>query len=248
MNERQAKFDAPEVELLHQAVITSIFRSLVEGRVKPGERLAEGTIASELGVSRGPVRRALQEMANQGIVELIPRRGASVAAWSVEDFENFSRLRLVLEGLAAEQAASRITADELAKLIAISAAIREAAERDAVQEAIDADIRFHHQVVKYSGNQPLIHVYELMLLRIKMFLISEKSLFPSEFGYKHALKKHEALCKAFKKRDPDLAKRLMIEHIQESATGLLSRMRQLDPEKAKLPRSQFSSIGLGMPV
>jgi len=231
MNETQPKFDAPEVELLHQAVISSIFRSLVEGRVKPGERLAEGTIAGELGVSRGPVRRALQEMANQGIVELIPRRGARVANWTITDFENFSRVRLVLEGLAAEQAASRITSDELGKLLALSDVIREAAEKKAVQQAIDADIKFHYQVVKYSGNQPLIHVYELMLLRIKMFLITEKSLFPSEFGYEHALKKHEALCDAFRRKDASLAKQLMVDHINESATGLLSRMRDSSGEK-----------------
>jgi DNA-binding GntR family transcriptional regulator len=105
---KSSKFNPPEAMLLHEEVITSIFHALINGGLKPRERLAEEAISKELGVSRGPVRRALQEMDQQGIVELVPRKGARIASWRVDDFEDFSQVRLVLEGLAARQAASRM--------------------------------------------------------------------------------------------------------------------------------------------
>jgi DNA-binding GntR family transcriptional regulator len=228
---KNSRFNQPEAKLLHEEVISSIFHALIEGELKPGERLAEEAISVELGVSRGPVRRALQEMDQQGIVELIPRKGARVASWSVDDFEDFFRVRLVLEGLAAEQAVSRVDAEGLSILCDLSEKVRGTASKGEVEDAIDWDIKFHREFVKMSGNNTLINVYELMLLRIKMFLIAEKSMFPSDFGYEHALIRHDAICDAFEKRDAGLAKQLVEEHIQESAEGLLSRIRDFDKKE-----------------
>ena len=103
------RFVPPDTNLLYKDIITSIFHAVLHGYLKPGDRLVEEKIAQELGVSRSPVRQALQEMERQGIVQLLPRKGACVAKWNMTDLEDFSDVRVLLECKAAEQASQRIT-------------------------------------------------------------------------------------------------------------------------------------------
>ncbi len=232
------KFELSSNQLLYQEVIKSIFRALVEGHIKPGERLVEAEIAQELSVSRSPVRQALQEMARQGIVVLIPRIGASVATWTPKDIEDFCRLRVLIEGLAAEQAASRIEEAELQGLCGWTEAMRSALTRQNLEDLIESDIAFHRLVVQASHNASLLQTYEAMVLRIRMFMIVEKHVYPSHAGHEISLATHQSIYGALKNKDAK-ARALMEQHITDSAAGLISRMKT---DNGALGRSDLPSI------
>lgn len=218
------RFVPPESKLLYEDIITSIFQALVDGRIRPGERLVEENIARELNVSRSPVRQALQEMARQGIVVIVPRIGASVSTWSAVDIEDFGRLRVLIECLGARQAAVRITPEELEALDEWVARMAAAMRAKDLNALIDSDIGFHRAIARASHNASLIQIFDSMVLRIRMFMVVEKHLYPSAIGRQQSLAAHNAICRALSDHDEQQAHDTMQEHIGSSAQNLLKRM------------------------
>src|SRR5262245_53619883 len=104
-------------------------REIIEGRVRPGERLTEEKWAAEFGISRGSFREVLRILANAGLVEILPRRGARVGSLSARDVEEIYCLREHLEGLAAARAAETITKERLAEFKRIVLRMEQAANR-----------------------------------------------------------------------------------------------------------------------
>jgi DNA-binding GntR family transcriptional regulator len=227
MTTESTRFNKPNTNLLYQEVISSIFRAILDGKLRPGERLVEETIAQELGVSRSPVRQALNDLENQGIIAIIPRKGAYVAQWSIDDIEDFIRVRIELEKQAAEYSAKRITPQEIDHLYSlVNLMIEATAMQSVVDQEILYDLAFHSQVVASSRNNTLIQIYSAIELRIHMYMIYEKYINP-ELGHKMGLvKAHTQVVDALKERDPNLAKNRIEESIIVAANEMVERMRK----------------------
>src|SRR5919205_3391293 len=102
-----------------EQTVARLRRFILEGDLEPGARIQEVELAAQLGVSRTPVREALRTLSSQGLVELLPNRGARVARWSVKDLDEIYELRVMLESHAAQRAATRMSptdADALTEL------------------------------------------------------------------------------------------------------------------------------------
>jgi DNA-binding GntR family transcriptional regulator len=224
INSDSPKFVPANTNLLYEEVISSIFQAILDGQLKPGERLVEKTIAEEVGVSRSPVRQALQEMERQGIVISIPRKGAYVSSWTVEDVEDFARVRVELEGLAAEQAADRIKPKEIHLLRNLVEEMYQAAANQAVDREIDCDLKFHRQVVKSSRNNTLISIYGAIELRTHMYMIYEKYISPSIPERMKLTREHMQIVDALEDADSKLAKELIQNNVLKAVEALLGRM------------------------
>jgi len=98
---------------LHDQVVTELRQAILSGRLKPGERLVEGRLADELGVSRNPVREAIRVLASEGLIEVTARRGAAVATMTEQEARETIELRALLEGQNARLAARRQELTEL---------------------------------------------------------------------------------------------------------------------------------------
>lgn len=229
---RATSFEPNRKRLLYEIVLDSIFQALVEGRIAPGERLPEERIARDLHVSRSPVRQALQEMARQGIVVLTPQVGAYVSTWTVRDVEDFGRLRALTEGLAAAQAAVRIEDLGLESIGQAVERLNRAIADDALMEIIESDIDFHRAVVRGSQNTSLIHAFAAMELRIHMFLVIQKYLYPSVDGQRDAYHHHYGIYQALSSRDADLAQERMKDHLIRATANLVERMNRIHAEKS----------------
>src|ERR1700693_4514536 len=92
---------------LHDRVVTELRQAILSGRLKPGERLVEGRLADELGVSRNPVREAIRALASEGLIEVTARRGAAVATMTEQEARETIELRALLEGQNGRLAARR---------------------------------------------------------------------------------------------------------------------------------------------
>lgn len=128
---------------LRHAVLEEVRRRIVVGVYAPGERLFEDQIAADLGVSRNPVREALQALSGEGFIDLEPRRGARVAVVSPKQALELFEVREVLEGLVASLAASRRTAAELDEMHAVVDLGTRAAEQGTLAELPGLNTRFH---------------------------------------------------------------------------------------------------------
>ena len=98
---------------LRDSIADSLRESIINGKIKPGERLLEPIVAKQLGVSRTPVREAFFQLESEGLVEVMPRRGAIVSEISVNDANELYSVRAVLEGLAAKLASKRISKNKI---------------------------------------------------------------------------------------------------------------------------------------
>jgi len=134
---------------------------LVQGQLRPGEKIREVPLAAQLNVSRIPLHLALERLANEGFLEIMPKRGFRVQAFSVEDMYDSIELRGVLEGAAARMAAERITDPRtLEPLAALSQEILNLIRRpkmtiDAFTYYIDLNARFHAALLDLSGSRML---------------------------------------------------------------------------------------------
>lgn len=124
------------------------------GRYPAGSRLKEVDLASELGMSRTPIREAIRQLERDGVVEIIPNRGAAVREWTPDDVEDAYALRAVLEGFCASRAAVRMDTMAIAHLAELHAEFeRQVRRSEPDAETLDRlDTAFHHAIVVGSGN------------------------------------------------------------------------------------------------
>ena len=144
--------------LVREAAYERLKRRILEGVLRPGARLSEPALAQALGVSRTPVREALQRLSQEGLVELRPGRGARVRVLSPREVEEVYEVRALIEGEAAARAAGRCDEAGLHRLEAALDAL-ETADPDDYAAQIAADERFHALLVAASGNRVLEQVF-----------------------------------------------------------------------------------------
>src|SRR5690606_12292208 len=122
---------------LRELVFEVLREAIITGKLRPGERLMEVQLAEELGVSRTPVREAIRKLELEGLVLMIPRRGAYVAEISMKDIADVFEIRAALEGLAAQLAAERCTPEEIENLERSLVQINVSAERGDIHAGIE---------------------------------------------------------------------------------------------------------------
>jgi DNA-binding GntR family transcriptional regulator len=198
---------APVVHSLREQIREHIVEGIVSGRWKPGERIVERRIATELEVSQTPVREALRELESLRLIESAPNKGVRVRNLTAADLEEIYPVRAGLEQIAAELAAGRL-AEESAVLETEVAALYEA-DRGADSEAqVRHTVAFHREMVRAAGNSVLLHTWEG--LGIEVFTaLSIRWLGTRQQSY---AEEHQALVEAFRHRDPDIG-RLVKEHV-----------------------------------
>jgi DNA-binding GntR family transcriptional regulator len=140
---------------------------ILSGRTDPGERLVEEQLTRQLGISRAPLREALRQLAQQGLVEHIPRRGVRVATLSDDDVRELYEVRDVLERHAVR---SMPPGADDSGLRAALEVMREATEKGGRLAIADAHRRFHVALVAMGGNRQMSALYESVLVRQQLYM------------------------------------------------------------------------------
>ncbi|MFK4225343.1 GntR family transcriptional regulator [Streptomyces sp. NPDC019890] len=189
----------PIVHSLREQIREHIVEGIVSGRWKPGERIVERRIATELQVSQTPVREALRELESLRLIESAPNKGVRVRNLTAADLEESYPVRAGLEQIAAELAAGRLAEDcsalepHVAALYAADAAADSAAQ-------VRHTVAFHRELVRAARNGVLLHTWEG--LGIEVFTaLSIRWLGTVQKSY---AEEHEALVEAFRRRDPEI--------------------------------------------
>lgn len=185
---------------------------IIDGSLRPGERIREREVAEDLQVSRIPVREALPQLESEGYIVVLPRRGAIVAQMTVQDVTELFDVRSSLEVLAARLAAQACSSG--ADPSALSEAFRAAAEALSSREEAhiaDANSRLHEEILALSGNRLL---QKLMIpvsghVRRLFHIARDRNQ-----HVQHA--EHEALIQAIVDGHPDLAAALAFAHVEHS--------------------------------
>lgn len=153
-----------------QQALESLRNEIITGRYEPGERLIEATISDELGTSRGPVREALRQLESEGLVQLVPYRGAVVLAVSDEEVQEvLIPIRLTLERFSFRKAVDELTDDDFAELAKQVWLMDEAARTGDLMQNVEADLRFHEIILQRSGLRHTVQVYGSIWPRIRAY-------------------------------------------------------------------------------
>ena len=209
-------------ETLRDAIITQV--------LKPGERLMEIQLADEMGVSRTPVREAIRKLELEGLVIMVPRKGAYVAGVSMKDIHEVYEVRAALEMLAVSLAAERITDEELDALERQVLKESEAeASEDTDEHTLDnivyIDTTFHDIIYQAANNQRLVQFLNILQEQLQRFRAASLSR-PGRS--KTALEEHKQIIEALSERNGELASKLAKEHIDNAESAMIFAMQDGD--------------------
>lgn len=198
---------------LREIVFESIRGAIISGVLKPEERLMEVQLAEKLGVSRTPIREAIRKLELEGLVIMIPRKGAYVADLSVKDITDVLEIRAALEGLASSLAALRITESEIEELNLTAQRFHQAIEADDFDGIVQMDIEFHERIFKAARNEKLLQINNNLREQVQRFRIiyikkSNKS--------KELVKEHFEIAEAISNRNVEMAERIARKHIENA--------------------------------
>jgi DNA-binding GntR family transcriptional regulator len=198
---------------LSDQVYQHLLAEVLSGRLAPGAVLREVELADQLGVSRTPVREGLGRLAAQGLAEIRANRSVVVRQLGPEELRHTYQVREALEGMAAELAAARMTADDLGDLLAASTDVPAEDDPGYCPACHRLDVELHRLVALRSGNPVLARQIEMFHDLVQLV----RDRVASQPGaLRLALQQHRGIIAALKARKPALARETMIEHIRAS--------------------------------
>jgi DNA-binding GntR family transcriptional regulator len=197
---------------LQERVYRELERLMVDGALKPGFHLVEDDLASRLGVSRNPIREALQRLASEGFIDRQPGRGAFVRSPSAREIDEVFHVRTLLESDSARLAAQRISADELEEL-AHTLELGEAAVRDGdASRLLELNERFHGIIVSAADNSVMAKMMVSLRLRIRWYFSSVVVTRAADSWEQHA-----EIYRALRDGDGEKAASCMADHVRQTA-------------------------------
>jgi DNA-binding GntR family transcriptional regulator len=203
---------------LRERVYEILKRAILFQEIGPGQKIDEEDVAKQLGVSRTPIRESLCRLENEGIVKIIPRRGAFVVRHSKESIVEILLVREVLEGFAARLAVGHIDERAIEEMRSLFKDFSEANIRDRSKDYAQADLKFHTLIVKKSQNSWLMSIMNILNDHIQMLRLRTVAL---EGRPEHSLLEHRKIIEALERRNPASAESLMRRHIQNVRKSVL---------------------------
>jgi DNA-binding GntR family transcriptional regulator len=207
---------------LRELVFDALREAILSGTLKPGDRLMEVQLAEEMGVSRTPVREAIRKLELEGLVVMVPRKGAYVSGLSLKDAADLFEIRQSLEGLAASLAAERITDEEIKMLEDSFKQLVEATKSQVVEDIMKKDADFHQVLFNATRNDRLTQIISNLKEQIDRFRLKS---FSNPSRMKSILKEHKNILDAIKDRDTDRAEKLAKQHIENVETNVMNILR-----------------------
>jgi DNA-binding GntR family transcriptional regulator len=217
-----------EIEFLDARVFRdrieeAIFQALSTGDLKPGDQVNEAEIARQAGISRGPVREAIQHLVGEDILVSYPHRGTFVAEWTEKDIREIYSMRALLEGYAARLAVEVMTESELAELCSIIDKMVQSAKEGNEAGVYEYDILFHQCTCEFTRNELLSRLLTNLRRRINFYIKLDETTTPSLEQY---AQNHYLLLESLKSRNPDMAETFFRDHLESVGKVLAERYKQ----------------------
>ncbi len=209
---------------LRDVVFNTLRQAILKGELNPGERLMEIQLAQRLGVSRTPIREAIRKLELEGLVVMIPRKGAEVAKITEKSMQDVLEVRRALEGLAIQLACGRITKEEIGNLEIQGKKFVEAVETGDLVFMAEADEAFHAVIYNATQNDRLISILNNLreqMYRYRVEYIKDTSIHPI------ILKEHEEIIRTVKKRDEEEAFHAICTHIDNQEEAIRKYIKAL---------------------
>lgn len=203
---------------LRDVVFNTLRQSILTGELKPGERLMEIHLADKLGVSRTPIREAIRMLELEGLVTMIPRRGAEVAQITEKNLREVLEVRGALDALAVELACERITPEELEQLKKACEHFEAETKKGDANRVAQADVALHDIILAASRNEKLVQMignFSQQMYRYRLEYVKE------EAHYETLIREHRIIYEAIRDRDKERGAKAIRLHIENQEKAVI---------------------------
>jgi DNA-binding GntR family transcriptional regulator len=217
------RFQTVKAQSMRYLVLRQLRKAILNGGLKPGERLNETVIARQMGISRGPVREAILTLHQEGLVSIDHGRGASVAQLDPALLRDLVEMRTLLETYAVKLATEHFEPAFGAELEGIVEQMGAASRDDDVESVVDYDLSFHRAICRLSGNRVLLEMWEKLAGRLRLAI-----LLSIEQGYNAGLwvETHPPVVEAMKAGDAELAAQHLIGSTRPATEQIIQMLQK----------------------
>ncbi len=208
---------------LRDVVFQTLRQAILKGELEPGERLMEIHLAQKLGVSRTPVREAIRKLELEGLVIMIPRKGAIVAEITVSELEDVLEVRLALEELAVKRACRKHTGEQIEKLQKAAAEFKRVLHGSDIAAYAQADEEFHEIIYRMTENKKLMQILSNLreqMYRYRLEYLKDKST------HSQLVREHDEIVSALEKGDEEKVLKVMSQHVERQKEYIMQRLTQ----------------------
>ncbi len=223
MDENLGLLTVEQPAQLAELAYKSLHRSILSGRLKVGSLHNEMKLARELGISRTPVREALLELASQGLVEILPRKGIRIKLFSEQDVHEVFQVREIIEVGIVESVVKHRCAGQLSELRAVLQKQQYEADKGDAAEFLTVDRLFHSTMCKLTGNSRLSVILEN--LRDLIHVMGAEALL-REGRFQEVVAEHREIFTCLEDSDTDGARNAVSLHLARSKDAVLEQYRQ----------------------
>ncbi|MGE5473083.1 MAG: GntR family transcriptional regulator [Ignavibacteriales bacterium] len=206
---------------LTQKIFNILQNRILNGVYSDGERLCELKLTKELNISRTPVREAIFQLEQEGLVKIIPNKGAIVIGITLEDIKDIYSIRIQVEGLAARLCAERITAREIERFEEIMDLMELYTNKKDYEKLLGIDTQFHSMIFNSSKSRPLIQVLGMLHMYV---LRARKASFQKPGRAEKALQEHMEIYRAILDKKPEMAENLATKHVKNAEQNLMENL------------------------
>ncbi len=215
------KINLSNLSLTNQAY-QQVKRVILEHQIPLGGKLNEGELAATLGISRTPIREAINRLEKEGLVEIFPQRGAFVVKFSEKDIFELFLIRENLEGLAIYLAAKKLNEKDLARLEGCIQGFIEPFTDQDIQRYAREDFKFHQTIILLSGAQRLINLISTLYDHIRIFRLTTMGL---SDRMKTSLNEHRWIITSLRKGNPEASEQRMRQHLRHVRYGVMKNIK-----------------------
>lgn len=228
MNNNLDRSDFPN-KTIAQQVKQSIRLLILHQKLTPGERIDQNSLADQLNVSLVPVREALKTLEAEGLVKIIPRRGAFVTEVSPDHLFDLYRARQLIEGEAAYHALEQFVDDDVNQLRELTQGMRQATDEQNINQFMQLNRQFHMTIYRRVGSTHYLDLVTRLWERSELYRYRYMFVLKNA---ENAHRDHEAIIKACEARDQAQVKQLIMTHIQHTLDGLHEEVRNQNNRSA----------------
>ena len=221
---------------LAQEAAKRIREMIRKGALKKGDRILEAPMCQTMGVSRTPLREALRILSSEGLIELIPNRGAYVAQPSIKDIGEMFYVMSILEGTCARVCVEKMDDEGLRRLDDLYRKLEQHCQAEDREKYMAVNHSFHSMVQELAGNSVLSEVIDA--LRQKILLYRYRQIYQPN-RLKESMQEHRLLQRAFRERNPEAAERFMQEHL----TRQFNALKSVYSERKEVSESTVEGLG-----
>jgi DNA-binding GntR family transcriptional regulator len=223
MTSQDADGSALIIQTMQEVAVGHLRNLILSGQLVPGQRLLQEELAGRLGISRTPIREALQQLANEGLVNISSYKGASVARFSASEMIEVYSVRIALESYAASLATQRVTNEDLERLEILMQEMGKAFQNKDFEHLLEVHHRLHANIYKIAGKQRL---YEHIIQYLDLTKLYQRMALSLGRGANDPIQEHIDILETLRKRDAEAAGRMVRAHLELTMAELVDIFEQ----------------------